>query len=221
MKEIFIRTGKAWSTCWQNKYFRWQFILSILFFIGATHYNFHYLNIFEHRTGIHLDDFILNMLPPTDFSNIIFFFTYFALITSMVSAIPYPGIYVRGLQAYGLILLLRVVSIYFFPLEPPKNMILLIDPVAEFFLYEGAPITKDLFFSGHAATLMMFFLIARNKYVKIFCLTALIVAPILLMWQHVHYSIDIFVGLFVGFACLKLTDWVNSKSPYGKILFEY
>jgi hypothetical protein len=191
-----------------------------LFCMVCLH-NFHYLNIWEFRTGERLNDPILNILRPADFSNFIFFFTYSTILIIVLSTIPYPGNFVRGLQAFSLITVLRTSSIYFFPLEPPADMIMLVDPVAEFFLHNETVVTKDLFFSGHTATLMLVYMFAQNKYLKIFCLIALIVAPALLIWQHVHYTIDIVVAPFVTYGCVKLVDWVNNNYEYGKVLFRY
>lgn len=221
MKEVLRRTQNAWGAAWGNKIFKWQFIFTILFFVSSSKFNFYCLNQWEFRSGERLNDFVLNMLPPTDFSNIIFFFTYFTIISAIVSAIPYPGLFVRGLQAYSLLLIARVVSIYYFPLEPPADMVLLVDPVGGFFLNQEVTVTKDLFFSGHTATLTMMLLLGQNKYVKAFAAVALVIVPLLLLWQHVHYTADVVVAPVVAFLCLKAVDWANRNSQYGKILFQY
>jgi hypothetical protein len=178
--------------------------------------------LWELRTGERLDDVILKVLPPLDFSNIIFFFTYSTIILTMLSTLAYPGIFVRGLQAFTLITALRTASIYFFPLEPPVDMVLLVDPISGFLLNDDSLIvTKDLFFSGHTATLTLMFLCAQHKYLKTFCFVALLIAPALLIWQHVHYTIDIIVAPFVVYGSVKLVDWINLNFNYGKVLFKY
>jgi hypothetical protein len=221
MLSIIRQTVNAWQKAWSDVYFRWQFIISFVLFWVVCLHNFHYLNIWEFRTGERLNDPLLKILRPYDFSNIIFFFTYSAIVLVILSALPHPGYFVRGLQVYALITLLRTSAIYFFPLEPPADMILLVDPVADFFMHQKTVITKDLFFSGHTATLTMMYLFAQNKYLKIYCLVALIVAPFLLIWQHVHYAIDIVVAPFVAYGCVKIIDWVNNNYEYGKVLFRH
>jgi len=221
MREILTQTRIAWMNAWSNTNFRWQLIITLLLLAVISKHNFYYLNIWEFRTGERLNDPILNMLPPINFSNFIFFFTYSTITLTILSAIPYPGHFVRGLQAFSLITLLRTSSIYFFPLEPPADMVLLVDPVAEFLLHNETVVTKDLFFSGHTATLTLMYLFAQNKYLKTFCLVALCIAPVLLMWQHVHYTIDIIVAPFVSYGCVKLVDWINNNYDYGKVLFRY
>lgn len=221
MKEVINRTFTNWKNANANHLFRWQFLSSIVFFIFCSQFNFYCLNVWEARTGQHLNDILINMLPSYDFSNIIFFFTYFCVATTIITALPYPGTFVRGLQAYSLLLLARVVSIYFFPLEPPVGMIQLVDPVGEFFLHQEVTVTKDLFFSGHTATITFMFLLAQNRYVKSFCGVALCIVPLLLVWQHVHYTIDILVAPFVAYGCKELIEWVHKKNEYSKVLYDY
>jgi hypothetical protein len=221
MKEVLQRTQLAWQTALSNRLFMWQFIISVLFFVSCSKFNFYCLNLWEFRQGATLNDFVLDLLPATDFSNIIFFFTYFTILSTIISALPYPGTFVRGLQAYSILLLARVVSIYLFPLNPPADMVLLVDPIGEFFLHQEVTVTKDLFFSGHTATLVLMFMLAQNKYVKTFATIALCVVPLLLIWQHVHYTIDIVVAPFAAVICVKVVEWANQKSTYGKILYQY
>lgn len=218
---MFKQTATAWQNAWSHVHFRWQFIITfILFWIVCLH-NFHYLNIWEFRTGERLYDPLLQILPPRDFSAIIFFFTYSAIILTILTTLPYPGLFVKGLQTYALITLLRTTSIYLFPIEPPADMILLIDPIAAFFLYQQTVVTKDLFFSGHTATLMMMYLFAQNKLLKTYCLVALIVTPLLLLWQHVHYTIDVIAAPIVAYGCVKFIDWANRNYAYGKVLSQF
>jgi hypothetical protein len=221
MKQILLNTQTAWQVAWSNKIFRWQFLISVAFFVFCSKFNFYCLNQWEFRTGERLNDVVMNYLPPTDFSNIIFFFTYGTIATTIITALAYPGVFVRGLQAYSILLLARVVSIYFFPLEPPAGMVLLVDPVGEFFLHQQVTVTKDLFFSGHTASIAFMFLMAQNRYVKTFAAVSLCIVPLLLVWQHVHYTVDIVFAPFVSFACLKLVEYANRNFEYGKILYQY
>ncbi len=66
------------------------------------------------------------------------------------------------------------------------------DPLAEMFIYgENMAITKDLFFSGHTATMVFvcyFLPTTRERRIAI-GLSLLLVS--LLLVQHVHYSLDI------------------------------
>jgi len=83
-------------------------------------------------------------------------------------------------------------------LNPPEKMIPLNDPVVEFF-GTGQLLTKDLFFSGHTATIFLLYLLADKKLLKTFFLVSAIVVGIGVLLQHVHYSIDVFVAPFFAY----------------------
>ena len=84
-----------------------------------------------------------------------------------------------------------------FPLNPPVGLVPLSDPFLKPF-YGSNVITKDLFFSGHTGSVFLIFLILRKKWEKIFALVATILVGILLLIQHIHYTIDvIFAPVFV------------------------
>lgn len=222
MKETVLETRAAWKAALSDNSFRAQFIVSAVLFIIVSKHNFHFLNLWEYtREGHRLHDPVLQLLTPYDFSDIIFFFTYSAIAFGMVSGFANPGRFIRGLQAYTIIVFLRTTSIYFFPLEVPAGMITLIDPVGNFCFQSPTAITKDLFFSGHTATLAFMFLIAQHRWLKVFCGIALAIVPILLMWQHVHYTIDIVFAPIVAITCIKVVDWVSHHYEYGKVLYRY
>lgn len=220
MKEKLYQAKATWKVALGNPYFRWQFIFSLFFLFAVMQHNIHFLNIWQTRDGIRLHDPVLNMLPPHDFSSIIFFFTYAAVLFATVTVFSNPGLFVRALQAYSIITMLRTASIYFFPLETPEGFIPLTDPLINFFLNKYTIVTKDLFFSGHTATLAFMFFITQNRQVKWFCFTALLVAPFLIMWQHVHYTADVVFAPVVAYSSMKLVDWMNHHHAYGKVLFE-
>jgi membrane-associated phospholipid phosphatase len=82
-------------------------------------------------------------------------------------------------------------------------MIILNDPLVEFF-GTGQTLTKDLFFSGHTATLLILFLVSEKKIVKTVFLISTILVAIAVLLQHVHYTIDVFAAVFFTYACYKL-----------------
>jgi hypothetical protein len=83
------------------------------------------------------------------------------------------------------------------------------DPLAEFFIYgENMPITKDLFFSGHTATMVFvcFFLPTTRERVIAITLSLLLVS--LLLIQHVHYSLDVAAAPLFTLAAI----WIVKKT---------
>jgi hypothetical protein len=100
---------------------------------------------------------------------------------------------------------MRFASIYWVALNPPEGLVDLHDPIAELFIYgENLAITKDLFFSGHTATMVFvcyFLPLAKERKIAI-ALTNVLV--ILLLVQHVHYSLDILAAPIATWVAIQL-----------------
>ncbi len=80
---------------------------------------------------------------------------------------------------------------YLFTLEPPIGIIPLHDPIVDIIAYGGQVFNKDLFFSGHVATLTLFVLLEERPVMKkILIFNTLIVTGLILL-QRVHYTIDV------------------------------
>ena len=207
---------EAWNKALSSRSFRNQFAITLLVFAGICLHHFHYLRLFQARPGVQINDVILNQLPPFDFSLTIFVLEYFTLLTVFLFTISYPDRFVKGLQMFGLIILARTMSVYFVALEPPKDMIPLLDPVASFFLHnKDTFVTKDLFFSGHISALALLMLISVNKYVKRWALIATILVSVLIMWQHVHYSMDVLIAPIISFISYKFVLYIHRETRYG------
>jgi membrane-associated phospholipid phosphatase len=158
----------------------------------------------EKREGMVLQDFVLDAIPAMDVS-----IPTFAIIWSVVLLVFYriyqnPRLFL--VVAYGFILMcvLRVLTISLLPLHPPTGLIVLKDPIANIaYGGNGIFITKDLFYSGHTGNMFLFFLCLEHKWDKIIALTASFLVGILVMVQHIHYSIDVLAAfLFTYFIYL-------------------
>ena len=205
-----------WKVYLQARSFRNEFALTSFAFFASGSQNIHFLSQFEQRQGLRLNDFVLNMLPPTDFSIPIFIVTYSVVLITLITLLPSPERLAKGLQMFALLSFFRTVSIYLVPLEPPANMIFLNDPFANFLLHTPSlAVTKDLFFSGHTATLALMFFLAERQWHKVICLTALAVAPMMILFQHVHYTIDVIAAIPAAYFCFKLVNWLHSQRNTG------
>lgn len=173
-----------------------------------------FLNFVQSRNGVVLPDPILSLFNPVDLTWFIFAFIYISLIIAVVSLVKDPKLLVFSLQVYTLMIIVRIVAMYLLPLNPPANMIILKDPFVEFFS-TGQPLTKDLFFSGHTATLFILFLVSEKKILKTLFLISTIVIAISVLLQHVHYTIDVFGAFFFTYTCYKLLLNFRSKYYYG------
>ena len=208
--------SETWSKALSSRSFRNQFFLTLLVFVGVLMHNFHYLRVWQERQGIQINDVVLNQLPPHDFSLAIFILEYSTLLLVFCITVQHPDRFVKALQMVALITFARTMCIYFFPLEPPREMVRLEDPFASFFLHtHDTFVTKDLFFSGHISTLTLLMLISSNKYVKGWTLIATIIVGSLILCMHVHYTLDVIFAPVVAFISYKVVLFIHRESRYG------
>ncbi len=98
-----------------------------------------------------------------------------------------------------------MITMYLYTLEPPIGIIPLHDPIVDIIAYGGQVFNKDLFFSGHVATLTLFVLLEERPVMKkILILNTSIVAGLILL-QRVHYTIDVISAPFIMIGIFKLT----------------
>ena len=190
-----LKENISWSEAWQlrrfrNKTFVALALVAIILILLPSFFAF-----IEKRDGMVLQDFVLDRLPAMDVS-----IPTFIIIWSVVLLVFYriyynPSIFL--VIAYGFILmcLCRVLTISLIPLNPPPGLIVLKDPIANIaYGGNGIFITKDLFYSGHTGNMFLFFLCLQHKWDKIIALVASFLVGILVMVQHIHYSIDVFAA---------------------------
>ncbi len=187
-----LKENISWSKAWQerrfrNKTFIAMILVAIILSLLPTFFAF-----IEKREGMVLQDFVLDTIPAMDVS-----IPTFVIIWSIVLLVFYrifqnPHLFL--VVAYGFILMciLRILTISMLPLNPPAGLIVLKDPIANIaYGGNGIFITKDLFYSGHTGNMFLFFLCLERKWDKIFALIASFLVGILVMIQHIHYSIDV------------------------------
>ncbi|MFN8260764.1 MAG: phosphatase PAP2-related protein [Chitinophagales bacterium] len=180
------------------------------------------MTIFENRKGTQIMDPFLAKLPVVDASNVIFILTYSALAVFILSNIVNPLRFIKGLQAYSLLLIMRTITIYLVPLEPPIGMIVLKDTVSNFFMNstDGGYIVKDLFFSGHVSAVMLFFFIAENKFIKTKLLILAFLIGTLILLQHVHYVMDVVAAPFFSYLAIKIVALANRQISMAPVVSE-
>jgi len=187
-----------WKEIFRKKKFRIEFIISILALILILTILANFLNFVEAREGVVLNDPILKLFKPLNLTWLSFGLIYISLFAALISFYQNPLLLLNAFQSYTLLIAIRIMAMYLVPLNPPETMIPLNDPVVEFF-GTGQLLTKDLFFSGHTATIFLLYLLADKKLLKTFFLVSAIVVGIGVLLQHVHYSIDVFVAPFFAY----------------------
>ena len=157
----------------------------------------------ESRNGITLQDPLLHFYRAINLTWLTFSLIYLSIILILSSLFQFPNRLVFVIQCYSLLLLVRMVMMFLMPLNPPQGMILLNDPFVQFF-GTGQILTKDLFFSGHTATIFLFYLVSENKNFRTFFLLATVLVGAAVLLQHVHYAIDVVSAPFFSYLSYRL-----------------
>jgi PAP2 superfamily C-terminal len=178
----------------------------------------HYFNtILLNKPGVQLNDFFLNLLTPKDWSIEIFILIIGAPALFFVSNLRNPEKILLSIQCYVVINFMRITSLYLFTLEAPTGIIPLVDPFLAIVAYGGnAAFVKDLFFSGHTSTLFLVFLIEKRKTIKAILLLSTLLVGLFLIWQRVHYTIDVIGAIFVTLCVCRGFTWLNQRTDFGK-----
>lgn len=192
-----------WSAFLKNKYSRNEFIISVVLLFITLFVFAKFLNFNEYRPGTTLADPVLHFFNPVDLTWLIFCLIYFSLLLILVNLLSDPQRLVFTIQSYVLLLLIRMVMMYLTPLNPPAGMIQLNDPIVQTF-GTGRLLTKDLFFSGHTATIFLFYLVSNKKILRTFFLSASILIAIAVLLQHVHYTVDVVSAPFFSYLSYRL-----------------
>lgn len=191
-----------WKDFFSNKKNRIELIVSLILLTMTLTGLANFVNFVENRKGVVFPDPILSLFNPIDLTWITFGLIYLSLIFAIVTLLKNPQRFLFALQLYTSMAVVRMIAMFLLPLEPPEKMILLKDPFVEFF-GTGQTLTKDLFFSGHTATLFILFLVSEHKTIKIIFLVTTIIVAFCVLLQHVHYTIDVFAAILFTYACYK------------------
>jgi PAP2 superfamily protein len=203
------RLLSTWRSAWAEPRFRWSAIGTPVALVIVLKMYARVLGFVEQRPGVVLPDPVLLLLAPRDLSGLTFGIVYWVIFIGVVRLAAHPRALVTGTQAYAVMTLLRMVALYVTPLDPPPGMIALRDPFTEH-VTVGALLTRDLFFSGHTATVALFAIGVPGKWLpRAFMLCAAVVALAVLV-QHVHYAVDVVAAPLAAFAAYRMAGWINA-----------
>jgi len=202
-KSTTILLKRNWRAVWDSSSQRSLMItgsalIAIILFILPF-----FFQAIERRQGVQLHDFLLARLPAINVSNYIFIIIWGMGLLTLARAIQKPAIYVKYIWLYGAICVTRLLTIALIPLDAPAKLVELVDPLTGIF-YGHATITKDLFFSGHVSTLLTMYYCLDKKWDKTMALTSAFIVGVLLLIQHVHYTIDVLAAPVFAFLLNKI-----------------
>lgn len=189
-----------WKNAWNKESFKQKVVIgSLLLLITLTSFP-KFFAVIELRKGIQLNDWILAKIPAYDVSLPIFIIIWSTAVLLIYKLVQSPSLFLQFLLSFLILCITRVISISLFALEPPIGLIELRDPLSSIF-YGGTNvfIQKDLFFSGHTATQFLIFLTLKSKTEK--CITGIstLLISILVLVQHVHYTLDVIAAYFFAY----------------------
>jgi membrane-associated phospholipid phosphatase len=206
--ELVTRRHLNWSSALKNIAFKLKLVsgmAALIVVVAVLPFFFQYL---EQRDGYILNDALLNILPATDVSIPIFAMIWSMVLLFIIRSITDPLLFVTYLFGFLFLCLCRIVTLSLVPLNPPVEIKELQDPLTNFFYGSGHFITKDLFFSGHTATLCLLFFCFQRKWDKIVALICTIAVGFLVLVQHVHYLVDVLAAPPFTFLCFMLAKKV-------------
>ena len=175
----------------------------------------YFFQTIERRHGILLDDPILRALTPHNVSVPLFILIWALSLLSIVRAAQNPWMFLTFLWAFIPLSLFRMLTISLVPLDPPLGLIGLADPLSNFF-YGPKFITRDLFFSGHTSSVFLLYLCLPGKADKKFAMLVTLSVAILLLVQHVHYTLDVLGGFLFGWISWWISARLMVKEPAGR-----
>lgn len=209
----FVQIKKNWIKYLSNRSSLVDLSITLFLIITILIIFAHFINTIEARNGAELKDPLLKLFKPIDLSGLIFSIIYLSIIIGLISLLNDPGRFVFALQVYVIMVIIRILTLYLTPLNPPENMIPLVDPIVKN-LGTGRLLTKDLFFSGHTATMFLLFLVSNNRKLKIVFFVGFIIIALSVLIQHAHYSIDVIAAPFFTYVSYKIVLLIKEKYQF-------
>jgi len=196
-----------WTVTWNSRNRRRQMIIGTVI-VAAMLYSLPFFFAYiQKRKGVVLNDWLLARIPPHDVSAFIFGLIGAMGLLILIRAVKDPSIYITYCWTMIFVYVVRFVTLSLVALDPPMGLVPLVDPISSYFS-GNTVITKDLFFSGHTATMIQIFLCLKKRTDKIIALIAAIAVACLLLVQHIHYTVDVLAAPMVVYPCYLLTRYL-------------
>ena len=186
-------------------------VLSFVVVMGMCGVTKNYLEFNETRAGFTIWDPAFEIFDPIMLNWPIFTITYIAILGGLVFALSSPAKILQTNLTIITILSLRIICMYCVPLDPPPDIIPLIDPFLSSTFYGNQVLVKDLFFSGHTASMVMLALLIDHKWVSrtLWVISAVIGSMLIL--QHVHYTLDVVAAYGFAWMAYKIGTWCRDQ----------
>jgi membrane-associated phospholipid phosphatase len=205
---------KAWKSLQNKQTYFIVFLIGIAFFLSSLQLTIQYVPKFETREGFVPFDPFMTYLPAIDVSSYVFFLLYGSIAFGAFYFIQDPKKLLIFAFSFGFMYYIRALCITLVPLNEPELLIPLSDPLIEKLGIYQTFVKRDLFFSGHFASVFIPYLILRKTRFHWVFLAATILIGILVMLQHIHYSYDVFGAVVFTYLSVYLAEKLVEKFKF-------
>ena len=204
-------TDLTWKNAWQIPSFKRKFLIAVLFTALLLLIFPLFFQYIEKREGYALNDWLLGFITPVNVSPVIFLIIILIGLLGVYRALQQPWLLLIFLYSFIVLSIARLSTISLVPLNPPHGLIPLADPISSA-VYQTNFITKDLFFSGHTSSQFLLFLCFTKRTDKVLALVATIAIALLVLLQHIHYTIDVLAAPVMAYISFLAGKWVCERN---------
>lgn len=199
--KLASRITAAWADAWSSSKFRWTLFAALVAGTASPVLTRWIFSVVQRRPGLVPPEPLLPIIGPASVSTAIFTLLIGTMLLVAGGCLDRPLVLIRGVVAFEMLFTLRVITMMAVPLAAPPGGIPLHDPLGQVFYPGGIPETKDLFFSGHTATVVLLVALVRTRPAKVAVAAVAIVVGALLLVQHAHWTVDVLAApLFAALA---------------------
>ncbi len=202
----------AWGRALENARFRNKLLAGVVLLACILFTLPRFFQFIEARNGVVLDDFLLQFIGPADLSIPLFIIIWSTTALFILRSLFQPLMFLNAVYCLSFLCLVRMLTIYLVPLDPPATLIAIRDPLTSL-TYGGKDVfmTKDLFFSGHTSNMLMLGLCFERKTDRWLGIAAAVVVGMLVLVQHAHYTIDVLAAFFITVAVVKFGKKISAQ----------
>lgn len=214
MRGVASRTAAAWAAAWSSPRFQWTLLAISVAAVVSPVLTRLIFRVVQRRPGRIPPEPFLPILGPVPVSTAIFTLLIGTMLLVAGGCVGRPLELIRGAVALEVLFALRVITILAVPLAAPPGEIPLHDPIGQLFYPGGMPETRDLFFSGHTATLVLLIALVRSRPAKIAVAAVATSVGTLLLVQHAHWTVDVLAAPLFAALAWRLSG-VAAPSEWG------
>ena len=212
---------ERWKNVWKDPDFKQKLFVALALLVCLLPILPYFYQYIQLRNGYTQNDLLLRAIPPYDVSIPVFTILWLTMILSIFRSIQNPKTFLIFFYGFLILNITRLICIYIVPLNPPIGLIPMIDPISNFF-YGKSYVTKDLFYSGHTAAQVLIFLCLNKKSDKWIAFVAAVLIAVLVLIQHVHYTLDVICAPFFGYLSFYLSSKIvdSAKSNNNIVIYD-